>query len=238
MSDGSRPKGVSPVGFAMWKAAVKEVMDLPQGRLAGEVAPPVSSPHDAEVGHASQCSDLEGRVRGAVRVGCQPVQALNVESATFAWPNGFGQQGGFNTPLVPSPFHGHGGAGASGRPISQAADRWMAEMRHGGTNGQVHAPPSEPTALSGMPDFLAEAPRWQAQDLRVKVPGLCHCGLALTANDAACLPRAAALRNVSPQHDAPGPRASEGLANKLTPQAIRCAHARCLNAWASGMRHI
>ena len=147
------PKGVSPVGFAMWKAAVKEVMDLPQGRLAGEVAPPVSSPHDAEVGHASQCSDLEGRVRGAVRVGCQPVQALNVESATFAWPNGFGQQGGFNTPLVPSPFHGHGGAGASGRPISQAADRWMAEMRHGGTNGQVHAPPSEPTALSGMPDF-------------------------------------------------------------------------------------
>ena len=100
--------------------------------------------------------------------------------------------------------------------------------------------PTEATwrGVSGMPDFLAEAPRWQAQDLRVKVPGLCHCGLALTANDAACLPRAAALRNVSPQHDAPGPRASEGLANKLTPQAIRCAHARCLNAWASGMRHI
>jgi hypothetical protein len=147
------PKGVSPVGLAMWRAAVKEVMDLPQGRLAGEVAAPVSSPHDAEVGHASHCSDLEGSVRAAVPVGCPPVQALNVESATFAWPNGFGQQGGFNTPLVPSPFHGHGGAGASGRPISQAADRWMAEMRHGGTNGQVHAPPSEPTALSGMPDF-------------------------------------------------------------------------------------
>ena len=31
--------------------------------------------------------------------------------------------------------------------------------------------------VSLLPDFLSEVPRWQAQDLRLKVPGLCQCCL-------------------------------------------------------------
>ena len=138
------PKGVTPIGLAMWKAAVKEVMDLPQGRLAREVAAAVSSPHDAEADGPPHHSLLEGSVRGAIPVGIQ--RSVDAEGAArFVWPNG-------GTPLSssPSPLGGRPNvAGSFDRPIAQAAECWMAELRYVGSGRQAQAPQakkSEPSA--------------------------------------------------------------------------------------------